>query len=209
MPDLFSSLPRLWTRTLVAGVALFGAACGDSSRVEITESRPRHTSEPHARLDVAYANSFPSAEQYRWTLPPGWKEVPRTQFRQANFVFGPQGEGECYISLIEGGDELSNINRWRQQMGQPPMTQDEADALPQINIFERPAKLVDVTGTYTGMAGMGEAPKENWRLRGLIRAEGGATLTVKMTGPADLIEKEAANFDAFVASLYLTPKPRR
>lgn len=193
----------------MAATAAACVACGGPSRVEISESRPRHTSEPHARLDVAYANSFPAAEQYRWTLPEGWKEVPRTQFRQANFVFGPQGEGECYLSLIEGGDELSNINRWLQQIGQPPLTQEQINALPELTIFERPAKVIDATGTYTGMAGMGEAPKENWRLRGILRAEGGATLTVKMTGPADLVAKEAANFDAFVASLYLTPKPRR
>ncbi len=38
-----------------------------------------------------------------------------------------------------------------------------------------------------------------------VRAEGDVTLTVKMTGPADLIAGQTANFDAFIASLQLTP----
>ncbi len=207
MPHPLLSFITPWlSRAALATAAAACAACGGADREEIADSRPRHTSEPHARLDVAYANSFPAAESYRWTLPPGWKEAARTQFRQANFVFGPQGEGECYLSIIDGGDELGNLNRWLRQIGKEDLTQEEANALPQLDIFERPAKVIDATGAYTGM---GEAAKENWRLRGLLRAEGNVTLTVKMTGPADLIAKEAANFDAFVASLYLTPKPRR
>ena len=76
-------------------------------------------------------------------------------------------------------------------------------ALPRKDIFSRPAAFVDLTGTYTGAGGA--TPKENTRLLGLVRAEGDVTLTVKMTGPADLVAAESAHFDAFIASLRLTP----
>ena len=185
---------------LLAAAAL--PACRPADRVEITQSRPRHTTEKAPRLDVPLADSLPAAEAYRWALPPGWVEKPATQFRQANFAFGPSGEGECYLSLTQGS-ELENINRWRQQMAQPALTEEELAALPRKDIFSRPAAFIDLTGTYTGAGGA--APAADTRLLGLVRAEGDVTITVKMTGPAALIAGQTANFDAFVASLRLTP----
>lgn len=187
---------------LLAAAAVVPAACRPADRAEITLSRPRHTTEKEPRLDVPLADSLPAAEAYRWALPPGWMEKPATQFRQANFAFGPSGEGECYLSLTQGS-EAENINRWRQQMGQPALTESELAALPRKNIFSRPAAFLDLSGTYTGAGGA--APVANTRLLGIVRAEGDVTLTVKMTGPADLIAGQTANFDAFIASLQLTP----
>lgn len=178
------------------------SSCRPADRVEITESRPRHTTENEPRLDVPLSGSLPSAEAYRWVLPPGWSEKPATQFRQANFVFGPSGEGECYVSLSQGS-ELENINRWRQQMAQAALTEEEVAALPRKSIFGRSATFIDLTGTYTGAGGA--APLADTRLLGLVRAEGDVTITVKMTGPAALIAGQPANFDAFVASLQITP----
>jgi hypothetical protein len=177
-------------------------SCRQPDRVEITDSRPRHTSEPAPRLDVPLADSLPATQQYRWALPPGWTEKPATQFRQVNFAFGPAPGGECYLSLTQG-TERENLDRWRQQMSQPPLTDDELAALPRKKIFGRDAIVIDLTGTYTGAGGAQPAP--DTRLLGLVRAEGDVTITVKMTGPAALIADHAANFDAFVASLRLTP----
>lgn len=196
MPIHVSTLGWL---ALAAGLA---ASCRPASRVEITQSRPRFTTEAAPRLDVPLADSLPSPEAYRWAKPEGWVEKPATQFRQVNFAFGPAGEGECYLSLTQG-TELENINRWRQQMAQPPLTEDELAALPRKQIFSRPAAFLDLTGTYSGAGGA--APVADTRLLGLVRAEGDVTITVKMTGPAALIASHTANFDAFVASLRLTP----
>jgi len=194
------------TRALLTLAAGALSACNPPDRVEITESRPPHTNETAPLLDAPLADSLPAAEAYRWDLPPGWIEGAPTQFRQVNFVFGPQGEGECYLSITQGS-ELENINRWRQQMAQPPLTETELAALPRQNIFGRPAALLDLTGSYSGMGAA--APQPDIRLRGLVRAEGEVTLTVKMTGPAALVADHAANFDAFVGSLRLTPSYSR
>jgi len=194
-----SPIPVLLAAAVAAALP---AACRPADRVEITRSRPRHTTEKAPRLDVPLAASLPAAEAYRWALPPGWLEKPATQFRQANFAFGPSGEGECYLSLTQGS-EAENINRWRQQMDQPALNETELAALPRKNIFSRPAAFIDLTGTYSGAGGA--APVADTRLLGLVRAEGDVTITVKMTGPADVIASQSANFDAFVASLQLTP----
>jgi len=185
--------------TLAAGTLV---ACRQPERVEITHSRPRHTTEPAPRLDVPLTDSLPSAQRYRWSLPPGWIEKPATQFREANFAFGPNLEGECYLSQTQGS-ERDNLNRWRQQMGLPDLTEEEVAALPRKNIFGFPGAFIDLTGTYTGAGGA--APVADTRVLGLVRAERDLTLTVKMTGPAELVAGHAAHFDDFVASLRLTP----
>ena len=166
--------------------------------MEIAESRPRHVSEKTPALDVPYEESLPSPDGYRWTLPAGWTEQPANQFRRINFSFGPNGEGECYLSVVDGSD-VDNINRWRAQMALPPATEDEITTLPHKDLFNRPAAFVDLTGTFTGAGGA--APRENWRLIGVVRAAADGTRTLKMTGPADLVGRELPNFDAFLASL--------
>ena len=124
----------------------------------------------------------PRPRPYRWALPAGWVEKPASQFREVNFAFGPAGEGECYISRSQGS-ELDNVNRWRQQMAQPPLTEEELAGLPRRTMFGCPAVLLDLTGTYTGAGGA--SPTAGTRLLGLVRAERDLTLTVKMTGPAE------------------------
>jgi hypothetical protein len=191
-----------FTLGLLALTAGLLPSCQPADRLEITQSRPRYTSEKPPRLDVPLADSLPSAEQFRWALPPDWVEKPATQFREVNFAFGPAGEGECYLSRTQGS-ELENINRWRQQMAQPPLTEEQLAALPRKNIFGLPATFLDLTGTYSGAGGA--EPVTDTRLLGVVRAERDLTITVKMTGPAALIGAHAGNFDAFVASLQITP----
>jgi hypothetical protein len=195
-------IPRSITGCLLAAATCALISCQRPERVEITQSRPRHSMEPAPRLDVSLADSLPSPQQYRWSLPPGWTEKPATAFREANFAFGPGGEGECYLSRTQGS-ELENINRWRQQMGETPITEADLAGLPRKTIFGVPAVFLDLTGTYSGAGGA--APEAGTRMLGLVRAERDLTLTVKMTGPADLVGEHTANFDSFVASLRLTP----
>jgi hypothetical protein len=179
-------------------------ACGKADRIEITESRPRHVSEKKPQLDVPYDQSFPPSEGYRWKLPLGWTERPPDQFRRTNLVFGPKLEGECYVSIV-GGSALDNLNRWRTQMGQPPMTDEEVAALPHKDVLGRPAAVIDMTSSYSGAGGAD--PKPNWRLVGAVRVAADGTVTVKMTGPAELVAKELPNFDAFLASMRKTGYP--
>ncbi len=183
-------------------VTATAVSCRPADRVEITLSRPRHSVEKAPRLDVPLIDSLPATQKYRWTLPPGWIEIPATQFRLINFAFGPAGEGECYVSESRGS-ELENVNRWRQQMAQPPLGQDELAALPRKTILGHPAAFVDLTGAYTGAGGAAPAP--NTRMLGVILADVDTTFTVKLTGPADLVAAHATHFDTFVASLRLTP----
>ena len=141
--------------------------------------------------------------QLTWDTPEGWAEAPATSMRDINFTFGPDGVGECYVSRLPstGGGLVENVNRWRRQMGQEPMSEEEVNAMPTRVVFSRPATYVAVDGSFTGMGGKGTIDEA--RLLGVILNTGNGAVFVKMTGPRDLVTANEDQFDAFCASLRL------
>ena len=141
--------------------------------------------------------------QLTWDTPEGWTEVPATSMRDINFTVGSDGIGECYVSRLPstGGGLVENVNRWRRQMGQEPMSEEEVNAMPTRVVFSRPATYVAVDGSFTGMGG--KATIDEARLLGVILNTGNGAVFVKMTGPSDLVTANEDEFDAFCASLRL------
>ncbi len=135
-----------------------------------------------------------------WKTPDGWKELPATSMREPNLRFGPADEGECYVTRLSGGGGglSQNINRWRKQMGAADLTDAEVDALPKKTLFGQHATFVSIEGAFSGMGGEAKA---DYRLIGLVLVISDAMVTVKMTGPKDLVTANEAYFEAFCASL--------
>ena len=119
---LFS--PKFPSGPAATGVALLLTSCGRKDRVEV---RPF----PRPFYQRACAHSGPD---HRATLcrqrRPGHAALdhagqagtflPATDFRHINFDFGPNREGEAYLTLLPvngGGGVLDNFNRWRQTDG--------------------------------------------------------------------------------------------
>lgn len=195
--------------------AIFVSSCKENSGpIEITEVR-EFDLKNEFEVPVIYDNDrermrFISAEksdqpantaqapQWNFTTPEDWKIFPSSQFREINLKFGENNEGECYLSIISGGDSLSNINRWRKQMALPALTPEEAAELPTQALFGRQATSISLDGTFTAMGG---SPKENYRMRGLLLSAPGATVTVKLTGPMELVKANEEKFNAFCQSL--------
>lgn len=187
-------------------------------RMEIKESRPisayAATPAPIKTSEERFANAEPEepsentpmARQnlFAWVTPEGWSEAGEdpSGMRFINLKFGPNGEGECYLSLMPGsaGGIDANINRWRaNQMGLPAYSKEEIEKLPKKPLLNREATYVTLDGDYKNV-GSPEALK-NYRLVGLILAAPQATLFVKMTGPKDLVEKNMTAFEQFVSSI--------
>ena len=103
------------------------------------------------------------ADKPAWTLPAGWTEEPGSQFRLATLVAG-SGADRLETTIIPlpsaEGDEgeyiLANINRWRNQLGQPDITADDLEA--QTTRIEltggETAVVTTITGTASGAAPM-------------------------------------------------------
>lgn len=143
-----------------------------------------------------------TSASYMWELPEGWEDRGATSMRLANAGLAGQPEVECYFSTLagDGGGLAENLNRWRKQMGLEPYTEDEIAALPRKSLLDQDALYTVMDGNYGGMGG--QPALENWRMLGLTLIHEGTAYFVKMTGPADLLKEEEANFLAFSASIH-------
>ena len=203
-----------YTSTRVCLVLLIAAVsgCGDPQyRREITETqavsphrkaiRPGTTSnERFARVPTA--REMPRTDSFlQWKTPEGWAAAPSSDLRLINFRVGPRGEAECYLTILPGGrgGVAANVNRWRGQLGLEPVPEGDIARLPTLSLLGREAVFVSLDGTFIGMDGT--APREDYRLLGLIGENQGHLQFVKMTGPRKLLEAEVDKFATFCASI--------
>ncbi len=131
----------------------------------------------------------------KYTLPSGWKEKPLTQLRVASFEVSENGK-TADVSVIPlggaAGGDAANVNRWRGQVGQPPLDDAGLQKLVEtIEIAGQPGQLYDLAGTSPGS---GDA----LRILGGILHGDDTTWYFKMMGDADLVQKQKSAFIAFL-----------
>ncbi len=133
-----------------------------------------------------------SASPPKWTKPETWNEVPPSAMRFASFNAGAT-DNKVDVSIVtfsgEGGTDTDNVNRWRQQIGLPPMT--PAAVTTQIE----PLKSDDATFSLVDIAGANTRTLAAWTRRD------GQVWFFKATGPSAAVEKEKTNFVKFVQSV--------
>ncbi len=194
---------------LLAGLlaAVLLAGCGDSGPSVITDIRdldkPRGTFPADGPLWHRFGLEPPTgagAPLLAWDLPDGWKHEA-TQMRPYNFVIEGDKETSAYLTALGKAQATlgDNVNRWRDQMGQPAIDQKAVDALPLKPLFGNDAIFVDVGGDFTGMMGGGDA-KKDWHLLGLMFEAGQQHVFFKMTGPASTVVPQREKFLALAAS---------
>ncbi len=190
-------------------------------KVEITKSREisKHATRPPANASssvrfpqpepptppVEQAPPPPPADElFVWEMPEGWTiEPPKPgTMRMLDMRFGPEKEGQCYMSIIPGGGGglVANVNRWRGQMSQPPLPDSAILELPKKNLFNGTATFVDLEGDFTDV---GQPTQKDFRMLGLIHADERFMIFVKLTGPKALVAREASAFEQFCQSLQL------
>jgi hypothetical protein len=146
------------------------------------------------------AASAPSGERLRWTVPEGWQAGPDRPMRLVTMSPAGAAGVECYVTVLPGaaGGVLDNLNRWRDQFGLDKSTEAELKALPGLEVFGRPAPLIELRGTFTGMSG---GAQEGYGLLGTIVPLADRVVFVKMTGPQARVQEERARFLQFCGSL--------
>jgi len=195
-------------------VALLIAGCGDGDGPrDIQETRrvPGDATDLSRASDSAHRFGYESQPQtgapqaggkFEWQLPAGWRDLPATPMRTANFEVAT--DVECYLTVLPGGGGglAANLNRWRRQMSLPPQTDAEIEALPQRQILGDAARYVEYEGTYVGMDGNVQRPR--FLLVGIAMEHGGQGIFLKMVGPADVVRGQIAAFDALCVSLHMS-----
>jgi hypothetical protein len=69
--------------------------------------------------------------QLTWTLPQGWRQTDPGQVSVANFVIDADaGQASVNITPLPNlaGREAMVVNMWREQLGQPPLPEEEVTA---------------------------------------------------------------------------------
>ena len=131
----------------------------------------------------------------KYTLPAGWKEKTLTQLRVASFEVSENGKpADVSVIPLSGaaGGDAANVNRWRGQVGQPPLDDAGLQKLVEtVEIASQPGQLYDIAGTSPGS---GDA----LRILGGILHVDDTTWYFKMMGDADLVQKQKTAFIAFL-----------
>ena len=211
-------LKHLLGRAVPASLALL-CACGPSGPSGIDEPRELEELRMPPPLDTTHGQRFgidagrnsepptPAPSSGAPTaFPTDWEELPSTQFRAINLRPAGDPEMECYVTVLggDGGGNLANVNRWRGQMGLPPIDQQGLGQLEQVNFLGVPAIFVDLEGSFSGMGG---AAKSGWRMLVLLASVPGQSISLKMTGPTTKIAAQVDNF--FAVAEEITEAQRR
>jgi len=183
------------------------AGCGrDSVKVYHVENSDIVTSPPAstaAAMPATMPGELPVPDnsgqpKLKYTLPDGWKEKPLTQMRVASFEVSQNGKTDD-VSVIPlagmAGGDFANVNRWRGQVGLPPLAEADLQKLAEkVEVAGQPADLYDVAGTTPGG---GDAE----RIVGVILHRDDMAWFFKMTGDAALVENQKRAFVAFLKSV--------
>jgi len=183
--------------------ALFAAGCGrDSVKVYKADTSDTVVPPPPATVPAAMPATLPSGlaapdnsglPKLNYVLPDGWKEKPLTQMRVASFEVSGNGK-TADVSVIplggRSGGDLANVNRWRGQVGLPPITDDDLAKLTEsVAITGKPSGLYDIAGTSAGSGN----PE---RILGAILHGDNTVWYFKMAGDPDLVESQKASHPA-------------
>lgn len=135
---------------------------------------------------------------FTYDLPEGWREAAPAQMRLVNL--SAADASECYVSVLagDGGGLLRNMNRWREQVGQGPLSARELAEMETVSLLGEDCPLLEATGEFTGMD---DELRSAHTVLGTIRLTPKGTVFVKMVGPASEVAAERERFVEFVESL--------
>jgi hypothetical protein len=142
-----------------------------------------------------------NSNEVEWKVPAGWKVQPPSAMRLGSFrVPGPNGQSADVsvvpLSGMAGGD-LANINRWRDQISLPPISEgDLAQHSQTIKPGGRKMLLID----FVSSAPLIE-DRYKKRLIAAIYTQGERTWFFKMTGEDATVAQAKPAFLTFLKTL--------
>jgi hypothetical protein len=153
------------------------AVCGTGSAREASDPAPPSNSE---------------APQIKWDAPEGWNTAAPSAMRYASFTAAAENGETADISIVtfpgDGGSDTDNINRWRQQIGLPPLEAGHPASVVPMKIGQDTFSTLDMNGTKSRVV-------TAW-----VRRDG-RTWFFKLTGPDKVVEKEKPRFVKFLQSV--------
>lgn len=132
-----------------------------------------------------------------WTVPSDWKPGEPSQFVLAKFNLQGAGDAAAAATVSQldgdGGGLLPNINRWRGQLGQPPISEDDAAKLPTIDASGAKAVMAEFSGQDARTSKAAS-------MIGVVLPLNGQTWFYKLTGDPALVAQQKDAFVKFIQS---------
>lgn len=159
---------------------------------ELAASAPPSTARGDGGMGAPMAAASAPARKFNWQVPAGWTALPVGQMQDARFAVPDQSSSKAEVSVSvfnrPTGDRLSNINRWRGQVGLSNITETElAGAVTLLDPANPDAILLDVTNNGK-------------RLLGAAYPRGGRYFFYKLLGDEVAVASQKEAFIKFVKS---------
>jgi hypothetical protein len=145
-----------------------------------------------------------------YDLPGGWQTVPASGIRKAVFRVA-EGEHEAIVTVIDFptaagpmiADPLSNVNRWRSEVGLDPLAADDLSAATEpIEIASLQASYVEAIPDATKNQ---QANADDATLAAMAAGDD-AVWFFKITGDRDLVIAQRDQFKSFLKSIRFTAR---
>ncbi|HEY5992058.1 MAG TPA: hypothetical protein VIU10_05730, partial [Candidatus Udaeobacter sp.] len=199
-----------WLVICLALIAGLLASCEKNSEIKVyrvskapleesapqqQDAMPTNTAAP--RMPGAIAPTAATAV----TTPPNWEPQPLAQMRLASFVVKGDNGAIADISFVSlgsaAGNVLDNVNRWLDQLGQPPIIEQKlGDIAQRLRTSLGDVIIVDLAGLPENAD-----PARDGRIIAAMITTSDSTLFFKMRGNADLAEAQKGDFIKWVASV--------
>ncbi|HMD60592.1 MAG TPA: hypothetical protein VKG78_04140 [Opitutaceae bacterium] len=183
------------TRRRMALLAVAGICCGLAGCRDRGVTSYRIPKEPDAEAATAPEAAAAGAPEIRWTAPDGWQPQAASAMRQGSYLVPGAAGAAADVSIVSfpgtGGDDLANINRWRDQLKLTPVTAAEvAGQVQSVPGAVGQFILADLEGAVSERGAA--------RILGAWLRQPDRVWFFKMMGPSDLV---GAQKDAFIALL--------
>jgi len=181
----------------LAGLLLFSGCRKETIRVY---QIPKEAENPPAAMPGSTPPAAPTAHgPIRLFAPKGWKELPKNSVRAAAYSVPGERGAEALVTVVplagSGGTDLANVNRWRRQIGLPPIEREALDRLRrEVSVGGEPAALYDLRQPEASRR------PESMRILAAALRRGRTAWFFKMIGPDALLEREKTNFVQFLHS---------
>lgn len=206
--DLYKQTPVLVLLCFFLSLCLALTGCEEAA-IESYQAPKSPPYTPPAPMSPVSGASPAAPSDIHWDLPEGWQlSTAGSSMALATFdITGDPAEGgsgeageSARVTVTElsgeAGGILGNVNRWRGQVGLPPVEKIEQQPIDPVTIDGNPAGLIDLAAPLEVDAGI---PRMLVVL--LPRIETNSTWFFKMTGPDKLVAGQKPNFVSFVESI--------
>jgi hypothetical protein len=198
----FPHLSRLLGLAWLAALALTGCGRDEIKSYRVPKESPPPRADGNLPAGHPDISAMPAKSGLTWKTPEGWSEVKPGEMRVASFNLKGKDGKQADVSVIPlpglAGGDSANVNRWRGQVGLPPVTAEELQkAAQRVEIGGQPAELHDVAGTNASSG-------EPTRILGVIQHRKGTAWFFKMTGEDQLVAQQKPAFVELLKSFQFT-----